>query len=82
MAYSHTKKVGRSGRFGSRIGKKTRDEVNAIEEVSKLKHKCPKCGKRKVIRLEAGIWVCKGCKTKFTGGAYTPTGYRCEGIIN
>ncbi|OQX22377.1 MAG: 50S ribosomal protein L37ae [Candidatus Altiarchaeales archaeon A3] len=72
MAYSHTKKVGRAGRFGARIGKRTRADINAIEDASKVKHECPTCGKKKVVRLEAGIWACKGCKAKFAGGAYVP----------
>jgi len=66
-------KVGSAGRFGSRIGKRTREDINAIEDISKQKHKCPKCGKKKVDRLEAGIWICKGCKAKFAGGAYVPS---------
>jgi len=72
MAYSHTKKVGKCGRFGARIGKRTRDDVNAIEDACKQMHECPKCGKKKVVRLGAGIWTCKACKVKFAGGAYTP----------
>lgn len=72
MVYSHTKKAGRCGRFGARIGKRVRDEVNAIEDVSKQRHECPRCGKKKVVQISAGIWVCKGCKTKFAGGAYAP----------
>ncbi|CEG11598.1 50S ribosomal protein L37Ae (fragment) [groundwater metagenome] len=72
MVYSHTKKVGRCGRFGARIGKRTREDANAIEDVSKQLHECPKCGKKKVVRMNTGIWVCKGCKAKFAGGAYTP----------
>ncbi|PKP55574.1 MAG: 50S ribosomal protein L37ae [Candidatus Altiarchaeales archaeon HGW-Altiarchaeales-2] len=71
MVYSHTKKAGRCGRFGARIGKRTREDVNAIEVASKQMHECPKCGKKKVVRLEAGIWKCGGCKVKFAGGAYT-----------
>lgn len=76
MVYSHTKKVGRAGRFGPRIGKSVREEVNAIEDVCKQKHKCPICGKKKVVRLSAGIWECRGCKVKFAGGAYAPYGIK------
>lgn len=72
MAYSHTKKVGRAGRYGTRIGAKLRKIINEIEEVQKQKHICPKCGKAKVVRLNAGIWQCKGCNLKFAGGAFVP----------
>ncbi len=69
--YSHTRKVGSVGRYGSRIGRKLRDEIRKIEDLSK-ENKCPNCG-RKVKRKSTGIWECKSCGLKFTGGAYTPT---------
>ncbi len=74
MAYSHTKKVGRAGRFGPRIGTDMRIKINTIEGISKQKHECPICGKKKVVRIEEGIWLCKACNTKFAGGCYIPHG--------
>ena len=66
-----TKKVGTTGRFGARYGRKLRGRVAEIEKKSKGKHKCPYCNKLKVKRLAAGIWQCKSCNVKFTGKAYT-----------
>jgi len=67
--YSHTRKVGSVGRYGPRIGRKVRDEIRKIEDLSK-ENKCPKCG-RKVKKMASGIWECRSCGLKFTGGAYT-----------
>ncbi len=65
-----TKKVGSSGRFGVRYGKKIRKKIAEIETKQKRKHKCPYCSKFKVQRVSAGIWECKGCNAKFSGRAY------------
>lgn len=70
--YSHTKKVGKLGRYGARMGARLRAELCKIEDESKKRHLCPQCGKIKVKRAVAGIWFCPGCKTKFAGGAYIP----------
>ena len=59
---ARTKKVGITGRFGARYGRKAKRQVKKIEENMKKKHVCPK----------AGIWECKKCGTVFTGGAYVP----------
>jgi len=67
-----TKKVGSTGRFGARYGRKIKLRVRKIEEVSKAKHPCPKCSDIKVKRVSAGIWKCAHCNAKFTGGAYSP----------
>ncbi len=69
--YSHSKKVGSLGRYGPRIGRKLRDEIKKIEDISK-KNECPVCG-RKVKRKAAGIYECKSCNKSFTGGAYIAT---------
>lgn len=70
--YSHTKKVGKLGRYGPRMGAKLRAELCKIEDESKHRHICPQCGKEKVRKEGSGIWLCSGCKTKFAGGAYIP----------
>ena len=67
-----TKKVGTSGRFGVRYGRKLRKRVADIEGKMKMWHKCPYCNKPKVKREFAGVWQCKSCKAKFTGKAYLP----------
>ena len=68
--YSHTKKVGRVGRYGPRIGRKLREEIRKMEDKQKVT-KCPDCGK-KITRETRGIWECRSCGVKLAGGAYTP----------
>ena len=67
-----TKKVGTTGRYGPRYGATIRKRVRLIEEKMKVtKIKCPKCEtKGSVSRISTGIWYCKKCDAKFTGGAY------------
>ncbi len=67
-----TRKVGSAGRFGSKYGKKIRDNVKKIELRSKAKHKCPQCGKLSLKRKASGIWECSKCDTKMAGGAWSP----------
>jgi len=66
--YSHTKKVGSLGRYGPRIGRKLRNEIRKIENISK-RNRCPYCG-GKVRKKAVGIFECKSCSKRFTGGAY------------
>jgi large subunit ribosomal protein L37Ae len=69
---ARTKKVGITGRFGARYGRKAKRSVKIIEENMKQKHVCPQCDRPGVKRVAAGIWKCSKCGTVFTGGAYTP----------
>jgi large subunit ribosomal protein L37Ae len=39
----------------------------------KKTHVCPQCGFPRVKRISVGVWGCRKCGFKFTGGAYTPT---------
>ncbi len=66
--YARTKKVGSLGRYGPRIGGKIRREVRKIEDKAK-QNRCTSCGKN-VRRIASGIWECRFCGMKFTGGAY------------
>ena len=66
-----TKKVGTSGRFGARYGRKIRNKICKIEAKQKAKQKCPYCGVLKVKRVSMGIYSCGKCDSKFTGRAYS-----------
>ena len=66
-----TKKVGSTGRFGARYGRKNRQRVLEVERKLKAFHKCPYCTKKRVKRIALGIWQCRACLSKLTGNAYT-----------
>ena len=68
-----TKKVGSTGRFGSRYGRRVKVALKKIERKHKIMYTCPSCKKRSVRRISAGIWQCQKCNTKFAGGAYSFT---------
>ena len=42
---ARTKKVGITGRFGARYGRKAKRSVKIIEENMKKDHVCPKCAR-------------------------------------
>jgi len=63
-----TKKVKSAGRFGAGYGK-PKERLVAVELIQRKKQKCPFCGG--IAKRQAkGIWKCKKCSKKFTGGAY------------
>ena len=64
------KKIGSTGRFGARYGRKIKSIVWEIEKKQKAKQKCPYCNKLAVKRLSFGIFKCNKCDSKFTGKAY------------
>ena len=67
-----TKKVGSTGKFGSRYGAKLRRRVLDIEKKRHEAHRCPSCATRALSRKAAGLWICKKCGITFAGGAYVP----------
>lgn len=67
-----TKKVGTTGKFGVRYGMRIRRRYREIDEKMRAPHKCPVCEKIAVKRVSSGIWKCRKCGAKFTGGAYLP----------
>jgi len=67
-----TKKVKHAGRFGSRYGKGIRDRIVGIETKQRTLHVCPGCGFKRVKRITTGLFKCKKCGYKFSGGSYTP----------
>ena len=68
-----TKKVGPTGKFGSRYGLKIRKRYKAIDVLQRASHICPQCGAKKVKRESTGIFHCGKCGHEFAGGAYLPT---------
>jgi len=68
-----TKKVGISGKYGSKYGRKLRLMFNKIENLQRAKYVCPSCKAKKLRRTSAGIWECKKCGAKIAGGAYKPS---------
>jgi large subunit ribosomal protein L37Ae len=68
-----TKKMGPAGGFGIRYGLSVRKKYNKIISNMRSDHECPKCGLRKVRRESVGIWNCRKCGFRFTGGSYVPS---------
>ncbi|KAK4461114.1 ribosomal protein L37ae [Cladorrhinum samala] len=66
-----TKKVGISGKYGTRYGASLRKLVKKQEVSQHAKYTCTFCGKDSVRRTAVGIWNCKSCKKTLAGGAYT-----------
>ena len=66
-----TKKVGITGRYGTRYGSRIRKRVREVEENMKAPQKCPVCETRVSKRISTGIWYCRKCNAKWTGGSYT-----------
>ncbi|MBD3194645.1 MAG: 50S ribosomal protein L37ae [Candidatus Lokiarchaeota archaeon] len=68
-----TKKVGITGKYGTRYGSVNRKRTKIILDRMKSKNnKCPKCEtKGSIHRISTGIWYCRKCDAKFTGGAYS-----------
>jgi len=74
-----TKKVDATGKYGTRYGSVVRKRARDIFIRMKRKNiTCPRCKtKGSIQRISTGIWYCKKCNAKFTGGAYdiiTPRG--------
>ncbi|KAI9375630.1 ribosomal L37ae protein family-domain-containing protein [Aspergillus egyptiacus] len=66
-----TKKVGITGKYGTRYGASLRKQVKKMEVSQHARYICTFCGKNTVKRQAVGIWECKGCKKTVAGGAYT-----------
>ncbi|KXL50139.1 hypothetical protein M433DRAFT_61870 [Acidomyces richmondensis BFW] len=66
-----TKKVGITGKYGTRYGASLRKQVKKIEISQHAKYTCSFCGKTTVKRNAVGIWSCRSCKKTMAGGAYT-----------
>ncbi|KAF2017181.1 ribosomal protein L37ae [Aaosphaeria arxii CBS 175.79] len=66
-----TKKVGITGKYGTRYGASLRKQVKKIEISQHARTTCQFCGKTAVKRKAVGIWECKACRKVSAGGAYT-----------
>ncbi|CAI6331856.1 unnamed protein product [Periconia digitata] len=70
-----TKKVGITGKYGTRYGSALRKQIKRIEISQHSRYTCTFCGKNSVRRNAVGIWECKatGCNKTIAGGAYSLT---------
>lgn len=66
-----TKKVGITGKYGTRYGSTLRKLVKKVEVSQHSTYRCVFCGKDSVKRTCVGIWECKSCRKVVAGGAYT-----------
>ena len=66
-----TQKAGASARYGPRYGVSVRRRSICSEEEEQEIH-MSYCQYQKVTRDVAGIWSCKKCGNKFTGGYWEP----------
>ncbi|CAG0918480.1 unnamed protein product [Notodromas monacha] len=66
-----TKKVGITGKYGTRYGASLRKMVKKMEVSQHSTFTCQFCGKDGMKRTCVGIWACKRCSRVVAGGAYT-----------
>ncbi|MGK3734084.1 MAG: large subunit ribosomal protein L37Ae [Bacillariaceae sp.] len=66
-----TKKVGITGKYGTRYGSTLRKIVRKMEVSQHSTYRCVFCGKDTVKRTCVGIWNCRSCRKTVAGGAYT-----------
>ena len=58
MVNKRTKKVGITGKYGTRYGASLRKVVKKMEVSQHAKYNCSFCGKDQVKRTAVGIWHC------------------------
>ncbi|KAG6902583.1 hypothetical protein C0995_014590 [Termitomyces sp. Mi166 len=66
-----TKKVGITGKYGTRYGASLRKQVKKMEISQHARYTCTFCGKDSVKRTAVGIWNCSSCRKVIAGGAWT-----------
>mmetsp|Transcript_20206 Transcript_20206/g.55068 ORF Transcript_20206/g.55068 Transcript_20206/m.55068 type:complete len:101 (-) Transcript_20206:88-390(-) len=71
----HTKRVGITGKYGTRYGASLRKISKKYEIQQHARYACTFCGKENVKRLAAGIWQCKSktCRKTMAGGCWLLT---------
>jgi len=67
-----TQKAGATARFGARYGVSVRRRAGSALAKKSRKYTCPSCHYPKVRRQAAGIWECRKCDHKFSGGVWEP----------
>ena len=67
---NRTKKVGITGKYGTRYGASLRKVAKKFEVLQHAKYTCHFCGKDSVKRKAAGIWNCRACKKTIAGGCW------------
>mmetsp|Transcript_20703 Transcript_20703/g.47517 ORF Transcript_20703/g.47517 Transcript_20703/m.47517 type:complete len:98 (+) Transcript_20703:86-379(+) len=82
-----TKKVGITGKYGTRYGASLRKIAKKYEISMRERYHCSFCGKTSVKRCAAGIWECrsKTCGKTIAGGCWvlnTPTAATVRATIN
>merc|ERR1711941_230878 len=65
-----TKKVGVTGKYGTRYGASLRKQIKKMEITQHARYTYPFCGKDAVKRRAVGIWHCNGCRKTQAGGAW------------
>ena len=67
-----TKKVGITGKYGTRYGASLRKTVKKMEISQHSNFYCTFCGKDKMKRQSVGVWFCddKNCRITVAGGAW------------
>ena len=83
----HTKKVGITGKYGTRYGASLRKIVKKYEIQQRTRYLCNFCGKASVKRVAGGIWKCKAktCQKTIAGGCWvmaTSAAANLRGTIN
>ncbi|CAK9043745.1 unnamed protein product [Durusdinium trenchii] len=68
-----TKKVGITGKYGTRYGASLRKIIKRYEIQQRARYMCSFCGKENVKRVADGIWKCKSksCNRTMAGGCWT-----------
>merc|ERR1711970_1164338 len=67
-----TKKVGITGKYGTRYGASLRKVVKKMEVTQHKKYVSPFCGATSLKREAVGIWTCSKTGRKVAGGAWEP----------
>ncbi|POW20744.1 hypothetical protein PSHT_03211 [Puccinia striiformis] len=57
-----TKKVGVTGKYGTRYGASLRKQIKKMEVTQHARYTCTFCGKDTVKRSAVGIWDCRSCR--------------------